>query len=310
MHDPKAILRTSANRAFTLIEIMVATVIMVILVGFFIQITSEVLKVWNRSSGKLAANAEARIAMDLLTRDLENAVFSNNQLQWLRAENTTLAGVGGTASNTVAVRMFSHASDSESPSGGICAIAYQLDYANPIDGSIAAPSSGAVDSRVFILYRLLVEPAPTFNDLMGTAVQQELTAQAAPTWSSGIIKGASGANYLACNIIEFEIDFHVMDDGDSSTPTLVSGAGASGATAVIYGGIGANVGPQATLVANQNPLVYAEITLKVISDEGMKQLQAIDLVATTAGKDAQIDEIILQNSETFIRRVNLASRPI
>ena len=45
------------KKAFTLIEIMVATVIMVILVGLVIQITSEVLKVWNRSSGKLSANA-------------------------------------------------------------------------------------------------------------------------------------------------------------------------------------------------------------------------------------------------------------
>ena len=50
--------------AFTLIEIMVASVIMVVMVGLVIQITSEVLKVWNRSSGKLSANAEARIALD------------------------------------------------------------------------------------------------------------------------------------------------------------------------------------------------------------------------------------------------------
>ena len=71
--------------AFTLIEIMVATVVMIVLTGLVIQITSEVLKVWNRSSGKLSANAEARIAMDLLTQDLETAVFRNNNLQWLEA---------------------------------------------------------------------------------------------------------------------------------------------------------------------------------------------------------------------------------
>ena len=67
--------QSAAKRAFTLIEIMVATVIMVVLVGLVIQITSEVLKVWTRSSGKLSANAEARIAMDLITQDLETAVF-------------------------------------------------------------------------------------------------------------------------------------------------------------------------------------------------------------------------------------------
>ena len=78
--------RSAAKRAFTLIEIMVATVIMVVLVGLVIQITSEVLKVWSRSSGKLAANAEARIAMDMITQDLETAVFRNNGQQWLRVD--------------------------------------------------------------------------------------------------------------------------------------------------------------------------------------------------------------------------------
>ena len=77
-------MKNKAKRAFTLIEIMVATVIMVVLVGLVIQITSEVLKVWSRSSGKLAANAEARIAMDMITQDLETAVFRNNGQQWLR----------------------------------------------------------------------------------------------------------------------------------------------------------------------------------------------------------------------------------
>ena len=78
--------RSTAKRAFTLIEIMVATVVMVVLVGLVIQITSEVLKVWTRSSGKLAANAEARIAMELITQDLETAVFRDNGMQWLRVE--------------------------------------------------------------------------------------------------------------------------------------------------------------------------------------------------------------------------------
>ena len=78
--------KSAAQRGFTLIEIMVATVIMVVLVGLVIQITSEVLKVWTRSSGKMAANAEARIAMELITQDLETAVLRNNGQQWLRVE--------------------------------------------------------------------------------------------------------------------------------------------------------------------------------------------------------------------------------
>ena len=84
--------KSIAKRAFTLIEIMVASVIMVVLVGLVIQITSEVLKVWTRSSGKLAANAEARIAMDMITQDLETAVFRNNGQQWLRVDAPVASG--------------------------------------------------------------------------------------------------------------------------------------------------------------------------------------------------------------------------
>ena len=93
--------RSAAKRAFTLIEIMVATVIMVVLVGLVIQITSEVLKVWSRSSGKLAANAEARIAMDMITQDLETAVFRNNGQQWLRVEAPLSSRVADYTGQTV-----------------------------------------------------------------------------------------------------------------------------------------------------------------------------------------------------------------
>ena len=77
---------SSFKKGFTLIEIMVATVVMVIMVGLVVQITSEVLKVWTRSSDKLSANAQARIALDLITSDLETAVFRNNGLCWLEAK--------------------------------------------------------------------------------------------------------------------------------------------------------------------------------------------------------------------------------
>ena len=96
--------------AFTLIEIMVATVVMIVLTGLVIQITGEVLKVWNRSSGKLSANAEARIALDLLTQDLETAVFRNNEQQWLRVEAPVDPG-GNYTNQTVALKLFSPALD-------------------------------------------------------------------------------------------------------------------------------------------------------------------------------------------------------
>ena len=117
--------RSTRKSAFTLIEIMVASVIMIVLTGLVIQITSEVLKVWNRSSGKLSANAEARIALDLLTQDLETAVFRNNEQQWLRVESPVdVAAIAPYASQTVALKLFSPALDRDNNSpGDICALA-------------------------------------------------------------------------------------------------------------------------------------------------------------------------------------------
>lgn len=131
-----------SKSAFTLIEIMVATAIMIVLVGLVIQITSEVLKVWNRSSGKLSANAEARIVMEMLTQDLETAVFRNNGMRWMEAETKTIPSVAGYQPQTINLLFFSPALDRPqednsgvSIPGDICALQYELVYQNPVNTS-------------------------------------------------------------------------------------------------------------------------------------------------------------------------------
>lgn len=292
--------------AFTLIEIMVASVIMIVLTGLVIQITSEVLKVWNRSSGKLAANAEARIAMDLLTQDLEAAVFRNNGLQWLRSEK----GSTSLGTNTVALRLFAPALDRPEGPGDICAIAYQLENRDPVSGS---DSQDDPDDRFWTLYRLVVNPQDTFTSLMGKSNQGSLPNKDASNWTgadvSESIVGIDGSNYLVQNVVNFEIDFHVYDDGNPFTETLVTDAGGT-----IYGGqlgITPTVGPQAhpgasslQLLAYRQPLAYAEIRLVIVSDKGAQLLQNITKIPETE------EEVIRQHGEVFTRRVNLLARPL
>ena len=292
--------------AFTLIEIMVASVIMIVLTGLVIQITSEVLKVWNRSSGKLAANAEARIAMDLLTQDLEAAVFRNNGLQWLRSEK----GSTSLGTNTVALRLFAPALDRPEGPGDICAIAYQLENRDPVSGS---DSQDDPDDRFWTLYRLVVNPQDTFTSLMGKSNQGSLPNKDASNWTgadvSESIVGIDGSNYLVQNVVNFEIDFHVYDDGNPFTETLVTDAGGT-----IYGGqlgITPTVGPQAhpgasspRLLAYRQPLAYAEIRLVIVSDKGAQLLQNITKIPETE------EEVIRQHGEVFTRCVNLLARPL
>jgi len=285
--------------AFTLIEIMVASVIMIVLTGLVIQITSEVLKVWNRSSGKLATNAEARIAMDLLTQDLEAAVFRNNDLQWLRSEKDSTS----LGTNTVALRLFAPALDRPEGPGDICAIAYQLENRDPVSGSAA---QGNPDDRFWTLYRLVVNPQDTFTGLMGTLNQGSLPNKGASYWTgvgvSESIVGSNGSNYLVRNVVNFEVDFHVQDDGESSTATLVTDANGT-----IYGGLSGvppTVGPQAQPLAYRQPLAYAEIRLTIVSDVGAQLLQNITKIPETE------EEVIRQHGEVFTRRVNLLARPL
>lgn len=305
--------------AFTLIEIMVATVIMVILVGLVIQITSEVLKVWNRSSGKLSANAEARIAMDLLTQDLETAVFRNNGLQWLRSEkNSTSLGT-----KTVALRLFAPALDRPEGPGDICAIAYQLENRDPVSGSL---SQGDPDNRLWILYRLVINPKDTFDHLIGGEAQRVLPDESAIEWKSSdwageSITGLQGSNYLVGNIVAFDIDFYVNDDNNIDTQTKVEATSNGLSDSTRFGcGLpnpnlrtGATVGPQAyswsespnlQQMAYRQPIAYAEIKLTVISDEGARLLQNINKIPETE------EEVILQHGEVFTRRVNFLARPL
>ena len=280
--------------AFTLIEIMVATVVMIVLTGLVIQITSEVLKVWNRSSGKLSANAEARIAMDLLTQDLETAVFRNNNLQWLRAENDTSGWV-----NTVSLKLFSPAPDRPSGPGDICGIAYLLENRDPVSGS---PGAGSPDDRLWILYRMVASPEDTFKNLMGEGNQDALPAKDKPSWDSNSIVGTDsdgnvGTNYLVSNVVGFEIDFYVEED-DTPGDTLVLGD-------TIYGGDDATVGPQSLLGGGfTKSLAYAEIKLTVISDEGATLLQNLAQVPQ------DFDDVVREHGEVFTRRVNFLARPL
>ena len=91
-----------------------------------------------------------------------------------------------------------------------------------------------------------------------------------PFWGKrNVIKGKNGDNYLAMNIVNFEIDFHVEDDGNRSTPTLYFERSTQNPNkSVIYGGRSATVGPQAKLEHYQRALAYADIKLAVLSLTG------------------------------------------
>lgn len=314
----KMILSSSRNpkRAFTLIEIMVATVIMVVLVGLVIQITSEVLKVWNRSSGKLSANAEARIALDVLTQDLETAVFRNNGMRWLVAETKKVNGPAGLEPATTKLLLFSPALDRpttvpnsdppESIPGDIAAVSYELVYQDPVSGA------DDDEDNLFSLHRRAIDAKTTFEELMGAGNQetfQKWKDAVVPSSVAGLTYPQTSNRdfYLSGNVADFKIRFHVVDDDTLGGTEFTD-------PQLLFGGDAATAGPQATAttVEFRQPLAYADIQLTVISDEGSQILRNLDLNRTGTGyEDPKTEQdVIAEHGEVFTRRVNFLARPL
>ena len=289
--------KSIAKRAFTLIEIMVATVIMVVLVGLVIQITSEVLKVWTRSSGKLAANAEARIAMDMITQDLETAVFRNNGQQWLRVEAPLDSG-GDYSGKTVGLKLFSPAldrpkfeTDGTTPiPGDICAIGYRLSY----------KQSYTSGPNVYALYRRIVDPKATFDNYMGSpsdASSPQVSLNGAGLWADSLI--TADENYLVSNIVGFKVLVYELDPATDQAVLINANASDGKLTKdYAYGGDSASAG------VSTNQLLYSDIILTVVSDTGLEMLDNIDKLPEDA------DEVVALHGDTFTRRVNFMAHPL
>ena len=304
--------RKPRRSAFTLIEIMVATAVMVILIGLVIQITNEVLKVWNRSSGKLSANSEARLAMEFLTQDLETAVFRDNGMQWLRVEGPVDAG-DSYADQTVALKLFAPALDRpkyETDSNGnrildgngepvpipgdICGIAYRLAFKE-------AYTNGP---KIYALYRNIVDPKITFNSLMGDPAQKELTTG---QWLESTV--IDDSNYLVTNIVDFKVIVYHLDS--TTTPASVKpyNAEISGDEwkikkdkDYIYGGTNASL-----LNDSQVKPLYADILLTMITDEGLEILQNIEAGRSGTGYD-DAEDVVREHGQNFVRRVQFAGQ--
>ena len=289
MNTLKMKTKNRAKRAFTLIEIMVATVIMVVLVGLVIQITSEVLKVWTRSSGKLSANAEARIAMDLITQDLETAVFRNNGQQWLRVD-APLPGGGQYSGQTVGLKLFSPALDRPAGPGDICSIGYRLSY----------KQSYANGANVYALYRRIVDPKATFDNYLGSASDTsspQISLDSAALWADSLI--TADDNYLVSNIVGFKVLVYELDPATDQA-VLINGSVADGELTVDY----AYGGDAALPEVSTNQLLYADVILTVVSDAGLEMLDHIDSIPEDA------DEVVALHGEVFTRRVNFMAHPL
>jgi prepilin-type N-terminal cleavage/methylation domain-containing protein len=67
---------------FTLVELLVAMGITAVLAGMLIAITTNTLKIWDRSVSALTMENQAELILTRLSRDVESAVYRNDGRAW------------------------------------------------------------------------------------------------------------------------------------------------------------------------------------------------------------------------------------
>ena len=71
------------RKAFTLVEIMAASVIMTLIVLSVLTVTSSILNTWNRASGQLQTYFDAGVVTSIIKEDLESAKVKLDGRAWM-----------------------------------------------------------------------------------------------------------------------------------------------------------------------------------------------------------------------------------
>lgn len=100
------------DRAFTVLELLVAAGITTMLAGFIFVIIRNVSTTWTGATGRLGADAQARIVLDQLTVDLQGALFRDDGNVWLAVD--VLNGATGNATS-----LWQTAQRNPKPAGGL-----------------------------------------------------------------------------------------------------------------------------------------------------------------------------------------------
>jgi prepilin-type N-terminal cleavage/methylation domain-containing protein len=274
------------RKGFTLMELMVAMAITVIIVTVLVSITSIAIDTWNRSRSELRAARQAKSMVDSMARDFEALVSRpGNDYEWLTIDSAKGGSAGDSplpSTNSSELIFFTAATDrykgdiggTADLGGDVSAVGYQLFWKDPIDQSGTA-------YKTFVLNRLLVDPKPAFDSLLG---KTDLAA-AFGSFSANL---ANTENFVCENVFQFTIMFHVevlkksgTAPNITTTPLTVvvpvgKGSGQTAASFRVRGNgivtpFTSNIVTPEELKAGR--LTAVQISLTVLSDTGVDQLR-------------------------------------
>ncbi len=290
-------------------------VITTIIITVLVTVTVTSLDIWNRSRAEVRASLQGKAMIDVVSADFESmTIRRGNAYQWLFAEfspatNTsgTVEGPGGNESpGALDLIFFSAATDrydgqvgdpTEDSGGDISSIGYKLVYKDPIG------DDSEDKFKTFVLYRKLVNPDDTFQNLLG---KTDLKAEF-DNFASGASESIDEKQNFVCeNVYQFNVKFHMEVVEANVTKNVTITLNNAGDQFIVTGnGIttGATSSPSvaaASLAAGR--LTAVEISLTVLTDFAIKQMRG-----RTFSDPVKLSEFIAENSFQYSKLIPVPS---
>lgn len=293
--------QSTSRKGFTLVELLVALGVTAIIVAMLVTITATALDGYTTSRNQVKAAREASAAFDQMSRDLESLVVrSGNDFEWLwvSTEQDAPGPSGNPSPNASRAVFFTAATDryngelnsAQDLGGDVSTVAYRLLFRDPV------ADTNDEEFASFILYRQLINPDETFENLLG---QTDLE-----TAYQNFASNESDADNFVCeNIYEFSLSFVIEFTEQNITRTervlvINSGGGDSVEDFRITGsGILAD-GNANTDFANGR-IVAADLSVTVINDSALEALRG-----GTLNQSAK-DRLLEENSYFFAKTILL-----
>ena len=261
--------------AFTLLELMVAMAVMSILLVLLLNMVDSGARLWRVNENRVDSYREARAALGIMSRDLQNALAATNtagQFLLNATAFTNLAAAGNlvSATNPGAALFFlaalpAKAQDAASNKSDVCQIGYFMAF-----GKSSSASNSPVNTMN--IYRYVLSSDPTFNRLTTL-----------PLFPSDLSALDPRVELLARNVTRFTARAYTL------TNNSLTDFSASAAT------------PLPDLV---------EISVSAVNQEAGKKLgnSPADFSAWTSTNAASYTAIVAPVEQTFTTRIKL-NRP-
>lgn len=214
------------RRGFTLIELITAMAITSILVLVIMQLTNQGIDLWNNVREEVSTTTRARAAMQAMSHDLESFQMraGDNDYQWMFAkagEKAEGTPKGLEVPRSAQVVFFACAPDrnpsvssssslrgnyrearahNQDTQGDVSAIGYRLMYRDQILDMAASEGDDKGVYPLFSLYRQVVPPRKSFEQLLGNTNLEGGYAS---------FEQDDEKNFLCENIVEMNLSFTI-----------------------------------------------------------------------------------------------------